>query len=420
MYLYQLSRMTGPQQHYSNNHGIALVTSLMFIVVLALLGATSATVTTLSSQAIGNYKASIQSFQAAEAGAEEARARLRANATSQVVDSTQTQNTTTWQTYIGSTAQAQVYGYTGSSSQVRADGLQTALHYTVVIQHTTNASGQILYWGDPNGTGTNTRTTTVLPGQNIYLVTSYGTIGGANSVVETQVAAVPPVPIPGTVYVAANTTIQGASTVIKGMDQCGSVNRPGVFTPLPETQNGQPTIDQNGHPQVTGNPAFQYNGSPLNVPALVNTLKGSADYKYTFSNNTTETGMTWGTPTLTDTHNQESPLQCSESHTVYYNMNGKSLKLAGGTQGCGILLVDGDLEINGGFSWYGPVLVTGSITYTGGGNKNVSGALIAGDSLTAHIETNDIGGNATVINCSAAIRNSTQRRPLLVLNWQQK
>jgi hypothetical protein len=152
----------------------------------------------------------------------------------------------------------------------------------------------------------------------------------------------------------------------------------------------------------------------------VNTLKGSADYKYTFSNNTTETGMTWGTPTLTDDHNQESPLQCSESHTVYYNMNGKSLKLAGGTQGCGILLVDGDLEINGGFSWYGPVLVTGSVTYAGGGNKNISGALLAGDSLTAHIETNDIGGNATILNCSAAIRNSTQKRPFLVLNWNQR
>jgi len=409
--------MAIPQRRSGNNHGIALVTALMFMVVLALLGATSVTVATLSSQASGNYKASIQAFQTAEAGTEEARARLRATATSRINDTTPT--ATTWQTFIGSTMQAQAYGYTGSASQVRTESLQTALQYTVVIQHATNASGQILYWGDPTGTGTNTRTATVLPQQNIYLVTSYGTRGGANDVVQTQVAPVPPVPIPGTVYVAANTTIQGSSTIINGMDQCGSVNRPGVFTPLPETQNGHPTIDQNGHPQVTGNPAFQYNGSPLNVSALVNTLKGSADYKYTFSSNTTQTGMSWGTPTLTDTHNQESPLQCSESHTVYYNMNGKSLKLAGGTQGCGILLVDGDLEINGGFSWYGPVLVTGSVTYTGGGNKNISGALIAGDSLTAHIETNDIGGNATILNCSAAIRNSTQSRPLLVLNWKQ-
>src|SRR6266704_1244767 len=158
MYLYQLSRMAGLQRRYSNNHGIALVTSLMFIVVLALLGATSATVATLSSQASGNYKASIQSFQSAEAGAEEARARLRANATSPIVDSTETQNTTTWQNYIGSTAQAQVYGYTGSSSQVRTDSLQTALHYTVVVKHTTGPDPTDptkklpLYWGDPDNT----------------------------------------------------------------------------------------------------------------------------------------------------------------------------------------------------------------------------------------------------------------------------
>src|SRR5437588_10188239 len=118
MYLYQLSRMAGLQRRYSNNHGIALVTSLMFIVVLALLGATSATVTTLSSQASGNYKASIQSFQAAEGGAEEARARLRAGAPSQITDNAQTSKD--WQTYIGRTAQPQAYGYTGSPQARRA------------------------------------------------------------------------------------------------------------------------------------------------------------------------------------------------------------------------------------------------------------------------------------------------------------
>src|SRR5712692_6156468 len=146
MYLYQLSCMAGLQRRYSNNHGIALVTSLMFIVVLALLGATSATVATLSSQASGNYKASIQSFQTAEAGTEEARARLRKNATGEIADSAQT--STTWQAFIGSTTQAQAHGFTDSSSQVRKDSLQTAMQYTVVITHATR-NGQILYWGDP-------------------------------------------------------------------------------------------------------------------------------------------------------------------------------------------------------------------------------------------------------------------------------
>src|SRR5229473_5661287 len=138
MYSSQLSRMARPPRRSGNNHGIALVTALMFMVVLALLGATSVTVATLSSQASGNYKASIQAFQTAEAGTEEARARLRATATSRIDDTAPTQ--TAWQAFIGSTTQAQAHGFTGSSSQVRQDSLQTALQYAVVIKHATNAT----------------------------------------------------------------------------------------------------------------------------------------------------------------------------------------------------------------------------------------------------------------------------------------
>jgi Tfp pilus assembly protein PilX len=411
MSLYQLSRIVGPHRYYGNNHGIALVTALMFIVIIALLGATTTTMTTLSSQASGNYKASIQSFQAAEAGAEEARARLRANATSPIVDAAPTQ--TTWQAYIGSTTQAQAYGYTSAYQQVRTDSLQTALPYTVVITHATNASGQILYWGDPTGSGTNIRNTTT--GKNIYLITSYGTAGGGHSTVQTQVAGVPPIPITGTVYVNAETTLQGSSTYIDGNDACGSTpSLPGVVTPLAATHNGHDTITQNGNPVVLGDPAILYNASSRNIAAMVNSLKGSADYSYALSS-ATVAGMSWGTPTAGAT--QQSALSCaaSESHIVYYNMGGTSLRLTGGTEGCGILLVDGDLEIHGNFSWYGPVLVTGSIIYTGGGNKNISGALLSGGSVLADV----IGGNATILNCSQALTNPTQNRPLLVLNWEQ-
>src|SRR5262249_26456944 len=119
MYIYQLSRMAGPQRRSGNNHGIALVTALMFIVVLVLLGATTATVTTLSSQSSAIYKAIIQSFQVEEAGAEEARARLRANAANPISD-TATPPQTDWQAFIGTTAQAQAYGYTGSNQPVNS------------------------------------------------------------------------------------------------------------------------------------------------------------------------------------------------------------------------------------------------------------------------------------------------------------
>jgi PilX N-terminal len=421
MSLSPLSPLTVSQRRLGNTHGIALISALMFVVLLALLGATTATVSTVASHSSGNYKATIQSLQSTEAGAEEARGRLRGNAVNRILDTAPTAKT--WTAFIGSPTHAQAYGYTGSAQQVRTDSLQTALAYTVVITHATvpdptdptePSKRLLLYWGDPTGTGTYTRTTTAGPRmRNIYLVTSYGTLGGATSIVQTQVAPVPPVTIPGTVYVDAHTTLQGSSTYITGQDQCGTQHLPGIVTPLPQTQDNQNTITQNGHPNVTGSPAMQYNGTYINITTLVNALKGFADSTYTFASNTTVTGMSWGTPTAGPT--QTSPLTCSESHIVYYNMAGTSLKLSGGTQGCGILLVDGDLELHGGFAWYGPVLVTGSIIYTGGGNKNITGALLSGSSVTADV----IGGNATILNCSAARTNATQNRPLLRLNWQQ-
>src|SRR5439155_6354675 len=139
MYLSQCSRLTGPHQRSGNDHGMALIGALMFMVVLTLLSLTVANVMTMSSQISGNYKASLQAFQAAEAGAEEARARLRANAANPIADTTPTQ--TTWQTYIGSATQAQTHGYTtGNTQKILIASLQTALQYTVVVTHATNAS----------------------------------------------------------------------------------------------------------------------------------------------------------------------------------------------------------------------------------------------------------------------------------------
>ena len=93
----------------------------------------------------------------------------------------------------------------------------------------------------------------------------------------------------------------------------------------------------------------------------------------------------------------------------------KEIKLAGGTSGCGILLVEGDLNLDGGFSWYGPVIVTGSVTYAGGGNKHLTGAILAGGSVNGDL----LGGNANLVYCSTAISDQTQNLPLQILSWKE-
>ena len=75
--------------------------------------------------------------------------------------------------------------------------------------------------------------------------------------------------------------------------------------------------------------------------------------------------------------------------------------------------MEGDLHVHGGFQWYGVILVTGTITFTGGGGKNVTGGVLAGAEVSADL----VGGDANIVYCGQAIDNQTNHRPLLVLRW---
>ncbi len=61
------------------------------------------------------------------------------------------------------------------------------------------------------------------------------------------------------------------------------------------------------------------------------------------------------------------------------------MKLTSDANGSGILIVDGDLEINGGLNWYGLILVRGKVSFTGGAEPtlNLFGAILAGEDVSA-------------------------------------
>jgi hypothetical protein len=390
---------------YQDQAGMATAVGLLITAMLTLLGATAALFTSTDILIGGQYKTSNRTFYAAEAGAEEARARLRMNAGSALIaDAYPT--STQWRAYIGSVASAQAKGYNSSlSTHLRKDSLQGNLNYVVTIQHKTNSSSQILYWGDDNGDGINTQNATT--GNNIYVVTSAGASDTSNRTVEVEMTRFSPIIAPAALYVEAYTTIQGTSTNVIGMDGCGGANLPGIKTTLPPGN-----VQQNGNPSITGDPNVVYNAPNLDVQAMVDALKSFANYAYTVSA-ATNSGMNWGTPTPGAT--QQDPSTCSVHNIVRYNTNDTYIRLTGGGSGCGILLVEGDLDIHGGFSWYGPIIVTGSVTFTGGGNKNVTGAILAGGSADADL----VGGNANLVYCSSAITSQNQNLPLKILNWRE-
>jgi hypothetical protein len=369
------------------------------------LGATAAMVTSTDILIGGQYKTSNHAFYAAEAGVEEARARLRVNAGAVLIPDTHP-TSAQWRAYIGEATKAAAKGYqTGQAEQARTDSFQTSQTYVVTIRHKTNAAGQVLYWGDDNGDGVNTQNPTT--GRNIYLVTSTGYGTTANRTVEVEMTKIPPITIPGALYVEATTTIQGSSTNIIGTDQCGSDDQPGVRTTL-----GAGSVQQTGSPSIVGTPAIAYGGTDLDVQTMVDVLKAHTTHPYTVTS-ATHTGMNWGTPTPGATLQNAS--SCSVHNVVHYQTQDTYIRLSGGSSGCGILLVEGDLDIHGSFSWYGPVIVTGAVTLTGGGNKNITGALLAGSSADADL----VGGNANLVYCSAGVNNQTQNLPLRRLSWRE-
>jgi hypothetical protein len=303
---------------------------------------------------------------------------------------------------------------------VQMASLQSALSYTVRIRHSKNAAGQILYWGDADGDGIPERTANALnagglANPNIYLITGYGSASGASKSVEAEISRVPPLTLPSPLYIEAPTTIQGDGTRIIGMDQCGSAGTPGISTPLAPSvvnRSGNPLIA--GTTSPTGNPPSIVGGvNNLDVQAMIGSQKGGANYTYNVSS-ATHTGMHWGMPVPGATPQDAS--SCGERNIVYYSTGSTSIKLAGGSAGCGILLVEGDLELHGGFLWYGVVLVSGSVLFTGDGVKNITGGVIAGRSANMAI----VGGQASIIRCSSAISNQTCCRPLRRLSWREE
>jgi len=403
----------------SQQKGMVLVVGVLLIVALLVLGAIAMITTTTELKMTGFFKSGKKVFYIAEAGIEDAKARLRAGVENAIVDGHPTQSG--WEAYIGTVTKSQGKGYnSGNAMHIRVDRLQSGLDYVVTIVHQTDGAGNILYWGDVDGDGINERTTASGGSmRNIYKVTSEGSYAGASRTLTAELARMPPINVPAALYVNATTTVQGSSTNIIGTDGCGGSDLAGIVT----TQ-GTGSVTINSRPNITGaggtTPNITYGGTGMNVQSMIDRFKGSANFKYTV-NAATHTatsvpgpGDGWGIPTPGAT--SQLPSSCSAHNIVYYNTAGTDIQLSGGATGCGLFLVEGDLMLHGNFSWYGVVITTGSITFTGGGNKNVTGAMLAGGSADADL----VGGNANIVYCSSAVQNQTENQHTQVLSWKDK
>jgi hypothetical protein len=216
----------------------------------------------------------------------------------------------------------------------------------------------------------------------------------------------------GQITVTGNATVSGNDTTPPNW--LGS----GVECP-PEADKGgvvyNGTLTQSGSSEITGSP-------PTRLDATLDStnLLGDASFAQlkalrtlTLTSNLSGVGpATSGVPATCMTtvqSNWGAPLDntspCFNYFPIIYHYG--DLSISGSGAGQGILLVEGNLNIQGQVSFFGPVIATGAVNVRGTGSDDVKfyGGLIASD---VQLDDSRLSGNATVLYSSCANRRALQ------------
>jgi len=132
-------------------------------------------------------------------------------------------------------------------------------------------------------------------------------------------------------------------------------------------------------------------------------------------------GGSWRCNTA-DINNWGSPLKpdgvCGTYFPILYSPG--NLKIASSSAGQGILLVEGDLMVQGGYTFYGPVIVRGELQTAGTGG-HFNGGVIAAN---VNLDSSTVLGNALVQYSACSVTrailnnaNLTRVRPLPRRSW---
>lgn len=87
------------------------------------------------------------------------------------------------------------------------------------------------------------------------------------------------------------------------------------------------------------------------------------------------------------------------------HLRGLGLADVQGGSGQGILLVDGNIHLRGGFEWYGPIIVKGNVLTSGNGNK-VTGGIMAMNQGCTTAQCNDLSGTSSVLYSRCALNQA--------------
>jgi hypothetical protein len=214
----------------------------------------------------------------------------------------------------------------------------------------------------------------------------------------------------GSTSLSGNANVNGADQVPDGWTSC---DLPGPPQPGIRDQGGNVTESGNG--TVTGNPPV------VNDPTINNntfTTFGGATYdqlaaraNVVLSGGTYKTNPNFGGPSgcdKTDLLNWGDGMNpataCGNYYPIIHIVGSATLN---GDQGQGILLVDGDLDVQGSYQFFGIVIILGDLKTSGGGSTDAHfwGGVMA---KNADLSVQNLSGKATLNYSSCSILSALQ------------
>ena len=425
------SQRTGPLREQRGN---AMVGALLILLVLSAMGATYVAMTKTETNIAGQDRRHVQSMFNAEAGVSEALLRMSTNDTSiymgQPAGATPSPG---WGRYLvldsGNAAGDPAYADAGSDSldndgdgQVDESGERFAEVVTVQtgnneipypwvrVQYRLDPARQVVLFGDhDNNPGTPPRPN-MARGVPIIRVAAEGTQGTAQRRIQVEAVRAPFITPNSAIYTESDDfQFMGTQFLISGQDWNPETNS--VVAGASEVSGIQTTANPtNISAQLQNNQINNVEGvgsEPSIIPApynydvqgMIDSYKGMADDVSaggTISNGSLPDWGSWN------------------DYKIVYVTN--DLHISGSLVGGGLLLLEGNLDVSGSFTWYGLVINTGAITFTGGGGDiHIYGSVISEGGFT----TNRVGGNADVLYSSMALAKLAAFNPYRVSAWTE-
>lgn len=424
--------------------GSALILNVFLVMVVGGLGAALLFQATSETRSNANFRTAVQAFYAAKSGLEEARARIPVlssnpltlpSTVSSVIYITHDSGvapTNSSNSYYDAEYAQEFAGITPSVASpvasIQPSGNELAYQWVRITMKTEASSSQ-----DINRDGTLNNTTAVYwdgssqnltaTGKPVYKITALAVNpDGGRSLLQLEGSEPPPYSTDASISSQDDVRLLGNFTV-SGVDYCG---QSGTIYGVTTTQD----IDTSGNAgTVSGltGPSPNQTGTYENAPAsydintLINTLRPyatpiqqvDATITYSSSSNTySGSNVHLGVPPP-----RPPPAGNNGTPVIAYAAGNLSLT-SNNSQGDGILIVDGDLNVNGGLYYYGLIVVRGIVTFTGGGSNatNIYGSVVSGSSVT---NTTSVGGGVNVQYDSCAIQNPYHAIPLKVLAFRE-